>query len=192
MKLDIRRNRDKYLRYAFIGMAAYCIAATLGNILSGSLAWHFATRQKTITTPMIFNQPFSSDASSADSPAMTMFALSFLYMRLNVSPENIDGQQKLLLGYVPAESRNALKKALDVEADRIKKGGITWRYDTRALRMIKPGVIDADVVLHPSTTNGNITTDLKEQARTYQLRMSYENGIIRLLDMTELVPATTN
>jgi hypothetical protein len=54
------------------------------------------SKQKTITTPMTFNVPFSSDASSADSSGMTMFATSFLYMRLNVSPENIDIQQKLL------------------------------------------------------------------------------------------------
>jgi conjugal transfer pilus assembly protein TraE len=79
-----------------------------------------------------------------------------------------------------------------VEADRIKKGGITWRYDIKELRMVKPGIVDADVVLHPSTTNGNITTDLKEQARTYQLQMRYENGIINLLDMYELVPVTPN
>ncbi|ENU1173988.1 TPA: conjugal transfer protein TraE [Klebsiella michiganensis] len=192
MKIKIRRSRDKLLRYVFIGMLCWVIASTVAVVLISSLAWVLYSKQKTITTPMTFNVPFSSDASSADSSGMTMFATSFLYMRLNVSPENIDIQQKLLLGYVPSENRDKLKKVLDVEADRIKKGGITWRYDIKELRMVKPGVVDADVVLHPSTTNGNITTDLKEQARTYQLQMRYENGIINLLDMYELVPVTPN
>lgn len=192
MKIKIRRSRDKLLRYVFIGMLGWVIASTVAVVLISSLAWVLYSKQKTITTPMTFNVPFSSDASSADSSGMTMFATSFLYMRLNVSPENIDIQQKLLLGYVPSENRDKLKKVLDVEADRIKKGGITWRYDIKELRMVKPGVVDADVVLHPSTTNGNITTDLKEQARTYQLQMRYENGIINLLDMYELVPVTPN
>lgn len=192
MKIKIRRSRDKLLRYVFIGMLGWVIASTVAVVLVSSLAWVLYSKQKTITTPMTFNVPFSSDASSADSSGMTMFATSFLYMRLNVSPENIDIQQKLLLGYVPSENRDKLKKVLDVEADRIKKGGITWRYDIKELRMVKPGVVDADVILHPSTTNGNITTDLKEQARTYQLQMRYENGIINLLDMYELVPVTPN
>ncbi|MDU4242131.1 MAG: TraE/TraK family type IV conjugative transfer system protein [Bifidobacterium longum] len=192
MKIKIRRSRDKLLRYVFIGMLGWVIASTVAVVLISSLAWVLYSKQKTITTPMTFNVPFSSDASSADSSGMTMFATSFLYMRLNVSPENIDIQQKLLLGYVPSENRDKLKKVLDVEADRIKKGGITWRYDIKELRMVKPGIVDADVVLHPSTTNGNITTDLKEQARTYQLQMRYENGIINLLDMYELVPVTPN
>jgi len=192
VKLDIKRNRDKYLSYAFLGMLAWTILSTLTNILFGSLAWHFYSTQKTVVTPMTYNQPFSASASSADSAGMTMFATSFLYLRLNVTPENIEAQQKMLLNYVPAESRDVLKKALDVEADRIKKGGITWRYDIKQLRTAEPGVIVADVVLHPSTTNGNITTDLKEQKKTYQLRMRYESGIINLLEMSELVPATTN
>ncbi|WP_317633860.1 TraE/TraK family type IV conjugative transfer system protein [Kosakonia sp. ML.JS2a] len=190
--MAIKRSRDKYLSYAFLGLSVYSGFSTVSNVMVGSLAWHFYSTQKTIVTPMTYNHPFSTDASSADSTGMTMFATSFLYLRLNVSPENIDTQQAMLLSHVPSESRDALKKVLDVEADRIKKGGITWRYDITELRTLKPGVVNADVVLHPSTTNGNITTDLKEQKKTYQLRMGYENGIINLLDMSELVPATTN
>jgi conjugal transfer pilus assembly protein TraE len=91
-------------------MLGWVIASTVAVVLISSLAWVLYSKQKTITTPMTFNVPFSSDASSADSSGMTMFATSFLYMRLNVSPENIDIQQKLLLGYVPSENRDKLKK----------------------------------------------------------------------------------
>lgn len=192
MKLKIKGERDKYTRLTIISLAAFCVLTTAGTVISASLAWYFARTQKTITTPMTYNQPFTFDATSADTQGMTMFATSFLYLRLNVTPENVDTQHKLFLSHVPSVNRDKLKKVLDVEADRIKKGGITWRYDLSELRMIKPGVVDADVVLHPSTTNGNITTDLKEQKKTYQLSMDYENGIISLNDMSELVPTTTN
>ncbi|WOZ79934.1 TraE/TraK family type IV conjugative transfer system protein [Kosakonia sacchari] len=192
MKLKIKGERDKYTRLTIIALAAFCVLTTAGTVISSSLAWYFARTQKTVTTPMTYNQPFTFDATSADTQGMTMFATSFLYLRLNVTPENVDVQHKLFLSHVPSVKRDKMKKVLDVEADRIKKGGITWRYDLSELRMIKPGVVDADVVLHPSTTNGNITTDLKEQKKTYQLSMDYENGIISLNDMSELVPATTN
>ncbi|MGQ3381553.1 TraE/TraK family type IV conjugative transfer system protein, partial [Priestia endophytica] len=101
MKMDIKRSRDKYLRLAFIGMGSFAVLCTTATILSSALAWHFYSTQRTITTPMSYNQPFSSDASSADTAGMNMFATSFLYLRLNVSPENIDSQQKMLLNYVP-------------------------------------------------------------------------------------------
>ncbi|WP_334312462.1 TraE/TraK family type IV conjugative transfer system protein [Phytobacter diazotrophicus] len=95
MKLKFRRSRDKLLRYVFIGLLSWVMMSTVANVLIGSLAWYFYSTKKTITTPMTFNAPFSSDASSADSPGMTMFATSFLYMRLNVSPENCSGTLNL-------------------------------------------------------------------------------------------------
>ena len=141
---------------------------------------------------MTFNHPFSSDALTADATGMTMFATSFIYWRLNVSPENIDNNQKMLLGFVPSASRDTLKKALDVEAERIKKGGITTRFETREVRsMNEPGVVEFSGTLKSSTTNGAITTPLKDQDKTYRLKMSYESGQIHLLSFEELQPVPT-
>ncbi|WP_436877884.1 TraE/TraK family type IV conjugative transfer system protein [Siccibacter turicensis] len=191
MKLSIKAERSKQLAWAFIGLGSVCLLSIAGNVLTGSLAWYFATTQKTITTPMTFNQPFSSDASSADSTGMTMFATSFAYWRLNVSPETIDNAHKILLSFVPAEFRDRLKKQLDIEAERIKKAGITSRLQIREIRVVDTGIVDISTTLSTSTTNGSIITPLKDQAKTFRLTMSYENGLIRLKDFSELVPVTT-
>jgi conjugal transfer pilus assembly protein TraE len=191
MKLRIKGERDKYISYAFIGLSSLCGLSVVGNVLTGSLAWHFAATQKTITTPMTYNHPFTSDSESIDGTGMTMFTTSFLYWRLNVSPENIDNSQRMLLNFVPAENRDALKKVLDVEAEYIKKGGITNRFETKNIRIVDPGTMDISVTIFPSTTNGTITTPLKQQDKTFRLKMSYENGTITLLDFMELVPTPT-
>ncbi|HAS0804927.1 TPA: conjugal transfer protein TraI [Enterobacter roggenkampii] len=116
MKLNIKGERDKQLRYAFIGLSALTLLMGAGNVLTGSLAWYFATTQKTITTPLTFNRPFTSDSKGVDAPGLTQFAASFIYWRLNVTPENIDNNQKMILGFVPSDERDELKKALDIEA----------------------------------------------------------------------------
>jgi len=192
MKLQVKGERDKQLSYAFIGLSSLVFLLGAGNVLTGSLAWYFATPQKTITTPMSYNQPFASDASGADASGMTMFATSFIYWRLNVSPENIDNNQKMLLGFVPSAERDPLKKALDIEAERIKKGGITTRFDTREIRvMAEPGVVEFSGTLNSTTTNGAITTSLADQDKRYRLKIRYENGQVNLLDFSELQPVTT-
>ncbi|WP_407437708.1 TraE/TraK family type IV conjugative transfer system protein [Lelliottia sp.] len=191
MKLSIKGERDKQLSYAFIGLASLLVLSGVGNVLTGSLAWYFATTQKTVTTPMTYNQPFTSDAVSADASGMTMFASSFIYWRLNVSPENIDNNQKMLLGFVPSAERDLLKKALDVEAERIKKGGITTRFDTKDIRVMTDGSVEFSGTLKSSTTNGAITTPLKDQDKTYRLKISYVNGMINLHSFEELQPVTT-
>ncbi len=193
MKMKIKGERDKQLSYAFIGLASLLVLSGMGNVLTGSLAWHFATTQKTVTTPMTYNQPFTSDAVGADASGMTMFASSFIYWRLNVSPENIDNNQNMLLGFVPSTERDALKKALDVEAERIKKGGITTRFDTKDIRVMSDGSVEFSGTLKSATTNGAITTPLKDQAKTYRLKISYKNGIVNLHSFEELQqnPPTT-
>lgn len=192
MKLKIKGERDKQLRYAFIALALLLLLSAVGNVLTGSLAWYFATKQKTITTSMSFNQPFTSDASGADATGMTMFAAAFIYWRLNVSPENVDNNQKMLLGFVPSAERDELKKALDIEAERIKKGGITTRFDTKEIRVMnEPGVVEFSGTLKSSTTNGAITTPLKDQEKTYRLKLSYIEGLVNLHLFEELQSVTT-
>ncbi|WP_407214472.1 TraE/TraK family type IV conjugative transfer system protein [Enterobacter kobei] len=74
MKLNIKGERDKQLRYAFIGLSALTLLMGAGNVLTGSLAWYFATTQKTITTPLTFNRPFTSDSKGVDASGLTQFA----------------------------------------------------------------------------------------------------------------------
>ncbi|HDR2474413.1 TPA: conjugal transfer protein TraE [Enterobacter soli] len=191
MKLKIKGERDKQLSYAFIGLSAFSILMAAGNVLTGSLAWHFATTQKTITIPMTYNRPFVSDALSADATGMTQFATSFIYWRLNVTPENIDNNQKMVLGYAPSADRDALKKALDIEAESIKKGGITTQFETKEIRVNNDGSVDFSGTLKSSTTNGAITTFLKPQEKIYRLKLSYVNGVINLHSFEELQPVST-
>ncbi|ELY4112120.1 conjugal transfer protein TraE [Cronobacter turicensis] len=191
MKLSIKSNRDKITAIVFICLIAYSALSSVTNVIVGSLAWKLYFTQKTITTPMMFNRPFSSDSRSGDSSAMAMFANSFAYLRLTVSPETIDSQQKTLLGYVPAESRDNLKKMLDVEAERIKKSGITTRFEVSEIREVEPGVMDISGKLSSSTTNGSISTPMKDLQKTYRVEMSYQNGLISLQNFKELMPATT-
>lgn len=191
MKLKIKGERDKQLSYAFIGLTGLTLILGVGNVLTGSLAWHFATTQKTITTPMTYNRPFASDAVTADATGMTQFATSFIYWRLNITPENIDNNQKMILGYVPSAERDVLKKALDIEAERIKKGGITTQFDTKEIRVTNDGSVEFSGTLKSSTTNGAITTFLKPEEKIYRLKLSYVNGVINLHSFEELQPVTT-
>ncbi|KAI3492011.1 hypothetical protein L1887_43554 [Cichorium endivia] len=147
-----------------------------GNVLTGSLAWYFATTQKTITTPLTFNRPFASDSKSVDATGLTQFAASFIYWRLNVTPENIEHNQKMILGFVPSAERDVLKKALDIETERIQKAGITTQFDTKEIRVMDDGSVQYSGVLKSSTTNGAIITPLKDQEKTYRLKLSYDNA----------------
>ncbi|WP_323660859.1 MULTISPECIES: TraE/TraK family type IV conjugative transfer system protein [Pectobacterium] len=191
LKLSIKGDRDKTVGIVMLTISGLLALSVTSNVIVGGLAWHFATTQRTVTTPMMYNRPFSSDAKNGDSAAMTMFALSFVYLRLNVSPDSIDSHQKAVLNYVASDFRDTLKKSLDIEAERIKKGGITTRYEVQEIREVKPGEMVIKGKLAASTTNGPLKKDLKDTYPEYRIKMSYENGLIGLLDFSQLVPSET-
>lgn len=192
MKLKIKESRDKKIALAFIALSSLTVLLAVGNVITGALAWHFKSTQEHIVTPMVYNKPFNANPAAGDTTALSMFAISFASLRLNVSPENIDSNHKILLRYVPSQHRDVMKKILDVEADRIRKGGISTRYDMLDLAQVDDGVMEMKVHLSPSTTNGGIITPLPEQNKTFRINMAYENGIIRLNEFSELKPTTTN
>lgn len=192
MKLKIKESRDKKIAISFIALGSFTALLAVSNVITGALAWHFKNTQDKIITPMVYNRPFNANVKGGDTTALSMFAMSFASLRLNVSPENIDSNHKILLRYVPSLNRDVMKKILDVEADRIKKGGISTRYDMLDLVHVDDGVMEMKVRISPSTTNGGIITTLPEQNKTFRIDMAYENGIIRLNEFSELKPTTTD
>ncbi len=54
MKLKIKESRDKRIGIAFIALSSLFVFSTLGNVLTGSLAWHFYKTRETIVTPMVY------------------------------------------------------------------------------------------------------------------------------------------
>ena len=213
MNLNIHENRKKILGLIFLVLIVLFVVSMTANIITGLLAWHFASTQRTVTVPMYFNQPFTSDAKSGDSNLMSMLATSFAYLRLTVSPETIDNQQKILLQYVPAASRDSLKKALDVEADYIKRYGVSSKYQISEIRELAPGELLMTGELAASTTNGQLSLSnsgtatpndrrsnasngptvinnqfpLKPDKKTYHLKIQYTNGLVSLLDFSEII-----
>lgn len=194
MKYRIKESRNKIMGYVIITLSSLLVVSLFSSVISGLLAWHFATTQRTVTVPMFFNQPFSSDAKGGDVSLMNMMAVSFSYLRLTVTPETIDGQQKALLSHVPAASRDALKKVLDVEAEYIKRNGVSSVFSISDINTISPTEALVTGTLSASTTNGKLpavdgtTTPapLKPEEKTYHLKIQYINGIVELLDFSEI------
>jgi conjugal transfer pilus assembly protein TraE len=71
----------------------------------------------------------------------------------------------MILGFVPSAERDVLKKALDIETERIQKAGITTQFDTKEIRVMDDGSVQYSGVLKSSTTNGAIITPLKDQEK---------------------------
>jgi conjugal transfer pilus assembly protein TraE len=96
----------------------------------------------------------------------------------------------MILGFVPSAERDVLKKALDIEAERIRKRASPPSSTRKkfASWMMAPCSTAGSEILHH---NGAIITPLKDQEKTYRLKLSYDNGVINLHSFEELQPVSS-
>lgn len=168
-------------------LIALLILSIAGNCITGGLAWYFATTQRTVTVPMMFDRPFSSTDATGDENVDSMMALSFVNLRLSVTPERVDAYHQKLLMFVPPENRSELKKVLSVEADYVKKHGISSVFS------LNEEAVDSatgDILLtgtfRASTSNGGGIVPIPEETRTYRLHVGYIHGLMSLTKFTEI------
>jgi conjugal transfer pilus assembly protein TraE len=187
MKYQIKETRNRVTILVLTTLGTLLALSLVGISIVGTLAWHFATTQKTITTPMIFDRSFTSDASQGDANLNNMLVRSFVNLRLSVTPDTVDSQHAALLRWVPPEDRSELKKALAVEADYIKKNGIStvFRIDDETLDT-GTGDIIVSGTLAANTSNGSLKLDLPDVHKAYRLSVKYVDGIIRLINFPEV------
>ncbi|GJL41921.1 TPA: TraE/TraK family type IV conjugative transfer system protein [Enterobacter cloacae] len=187
MKYQVREGRNRVVILVISSLVLLVFILAIGICITGAMAWHFHKTQKTLTTPMMFDRPFISDAASGDAALNGMLVRSFINLRLSVTPETVDAQHAALLRQVPAEYRDEIKKQLAAEAEYIKKNGVSsvFRIDDE-ITDTATGDIIAQGTLSASTTNGNLKISLPDAHKAWRLSVHYVDGLIRLTAFTEV------
>ncbi|MCC7856656.1 TraE/TraK family type IV conjugative transfer system protein, partial [Klebsiella pneumoniae] len=72
--------------------------------------------------------------NQADASYIEQLGLSFVALRLNVTPETVDAQHQQLLRYVLPASQNSLKVHLAEDAKRIKDNNVNSTFYMTSMR----------------------------------------------------------
>lgn len=72
--------------------------------------------------------------TEADASYIEQLGLSFVALRLNVTPETVDAQHQQLLRYVLPASQNSLKVQLAEDAKRIKDNNVNSTFYMTSMR----------------------------------------------------------
>ena len=97
-------------------------------ILSLLLAVSNMNRERTVITPPVVRDTFWIDSSDASDQYLQEMATYFVLLTSNVSPSNVEYQNKLFLNYVNPAEQGSLKQSLDKQAQRIKRNNITTMF----------------------------------------------------------------
>ncbi|WP_370620251.1 TraE/TraK family type IV conjugative transfer system protein [Citrobacter meridianamericanus] len=112
MEISARNSSTKIIAIFILSLT------TLVFILAFAVAWLAVTNraliheQRTVVTPMTYNAPFAVSETKSDTENYRMMTLSFLALRLNVSPETVDSNHAFLLSFVEPEAGKSLSLSL--------------------------------------------------------------------------------
>ncbi|EJJ48091.1 MULTISPECIES: TraE/TraK family type IV conjugative transfer system protein, partial [Klebsiella] len=96
MEHGARQNTTRVIAVGFISLGTLLTLSLATNIIQGINNYRLQTEQKVAVTPMLFRAPFAVSQNQADASYIEQLGLSFVALRLNVTPETVDAQHQQL------------------------------------------------------------------------------------------------
>lgn len=174
MSIKAQVSANKVVGYIFVGLLFFLALSLISNIYLEVTNRTLVNKREKIVVPMAFDAPFVVSESEASATYLQMMALSFLSLRLNVSPETVDMNHDFLLFYVRAESREKFAPVLAAEAKRIKENAVTSAFYQTAIK-VHPSVSIVDIRGVLKTWIGN--SKPLEEIKHYRLQLMYRAGV---------------
>jgi conjugal transfer pilus assembly protein TraE len=186
MELTARHSSNRIIALLVITLSVLLVLSLSATLILAVHNRQLAREQKTVVTPMAFSAPFAVSENQASASYLQMMALSFLGLRLNVSPETIDAQHQFLLSFVRPGAQPAFKVRLAEEAGRIKQNEVQSAfYQTQIKVWPAESLVTVQGVLKTWIGDGKPHSEVK----SWHLKMSHEQGVTALLNFVEVSDA---
>lgn len=183
MHITARNNTTRLVSFIIGGLILLIFILALAVARQGFTNNDLIHKRQTVVTPMVYNAPFSVSETEADADYLRMMTLSFLALRLNVSPETVDANHQFLLSYVKTESLQDFMTVLADEARRIKDNSVNSAfYQTDITVYPVNGRVDVRGVLKTWIGTARPDTEIKQ----YRLDLEYHNGLTRIVRFVEI------
>ena len=183
MEHGARLSTSRILAIGFICLGLFLLLSLATNFMQGVNNYRLQNEQKIAVTPMLYNAPFAVSQNQSDASYMQQMALSFVALRLNVTPETVDASHAVLLTFVKPAAQNELKIKLAEDAKRIKSNNVNSAFYQTSVKVF-PASNRIDIRGELKTWIGNSQpyTEIKH----YVLELQREDGITWLARFGEV------
>ncbi|MCP9269140.1 type IV conjugative transfer system protein TraE [Xenorhabdus sp. XENO-1] len=174
MEHGARLNANRIIAIVIIFMAVIILLSLIVNIIQGINNGRLQNEQRTVQTPMLYDAPFAVSQNQADASYLRQMALSFVALRLNVTPETVDASHAALLNFVKPAAQNELKVKLAEDAKRIKGNNVNSAFYQTSVKVYPmDGRIDIRGELKTWIGNSQPYSEIKH----YVLILERTNGM---------------
>ncbi len=133
MKLEWLRADLASARRATTLLAALLLLSMLATTLLAVLAWRQSGRERVVLVPPAIHKTFWVDGERASAEYLEQMGYFLAQLTLNVTPQNVEHQGRVLLRYASPEAYGDLRTSLMTTAERVKRDGASTVFSAQDL-----------------------------------------------------------
>jgi conjugal transfer pilus assembly protein TraE len=166
---------SKTLNYLLV--IGFVIAMLANTILAVSL-YRVAVNKSSTITPPIISKAFSISGSQVDESYLAQMGEYFLYLKLNVTPANVEAQYSRLLDYVDTDYWHTIQPRLVREATEIKSANLSSNFNVTKIAVDLPAM---QVKISGSLKKYVGSRALATEQASYITSLHYDNGLLTIV-----------
>ena len=166
-------------------LAVLLAASMLATLLLAAHTLRQAGRERVVLVPPALHKTFWVEAERASPEYLEQMGYFLAQLTLNVTPQSVEHQSRLLLQYAAPASWGELRTAMAANADRIKRDG--------ASTVFSPQDLQVDEATQRVGLRGLLTTFISDRrvsevSKGYAIELQQTNGRIFLKTFRETNP----
>jgi conjugal transfer pilus assembly protein TraE len=185
MRLDWLRSDLAGARRASVLLAILLAVSMLATLLLAVHTMRQAGRERVVVVPPAIHKTFWVEAERVSPEYLEQMGYFLAQLTLNVTPQSVEHQSRLLLQYAAPASWGDLRTAMAANAERIKRDG--------ASTVFSPQDLQVDERTQRVGLRGLLTTFISDRrvsevSKGYAIELQYAGGRIYLKTFRETNP----
>ena len=185
MRLEWLRSDLAGARRASTLLAILLAVSMLATLLLAAYTLHQAGRERVVVVPPAIHKTFWVEAERASPEYLEQMGYFLAQLTLNVTPQSVEHQSRLLLQYAAPASWGDLRTAMAANAERIKRDGASTVFSPQDLQVEER---TQRVGLRGLLTTFISDRRVSEVSKGYAIELQYAGGRIFLKTFRETNP----
>ena len=186
MNFQLMRGNLDRSRRTISFQAALLLASVAANIVTALIAYRLVGYERVIVVPPAVHKSFWVENDRVSAEYLEQMGYFLIQLALNVTPQSVDYQSRLLLQYVAPASYGEIKTAMTVVAERLKRDGASTVFSARN--------VTTDERALKVSIQGSLTTFIGDRrvsdvTKSYLVELQYALGKLTIKSFKE---ATVN
>ena len=185
MNLASMRQDLTSVRRASVLLLGLLIGSMLINLVLAAFAFRLSNHQRVVMVPPSLHKTFWVEEERVSAEYLEQMGYFLMQLTLNVTPQSVDHQSKVLLQYAAPAAYGELRATLFSAAERLKRDGAATVFSARDLTVDEKAL---RVGLRGQLTTFVSDRRVSEVLKGYAIEFQYTAGRIFLKAFRETNP----